>query len=536
MRLRGLILCILLAMVALAACSDDPPDPPAPESEPAAQQTQQPATTEPAVDSALLTPRWPRDSWRPLSQVAQANAELQLLIKRNLDWCAESVRRSAPGGARWGAAAVDGRWSELAGPTLLDRGAQPWIDAVIEATAEARGLSVSEVPSIQVSSRQWLEAASCESWYPRYGDRDPTRFDPQWWWHVSLGLIRPSWTPHLIDYMDVPDIYGWITYSAAVKGSITLLAPLPPSEMAQTLSALTVRHLQRDLLPGGEFDRSFDVHGYDHLLALYWLLEADEAHAALDASHEAIVEASEQIDAPTSGGFIEERAGYLDFPAEVSDWLASPIRDGPELIERLLREVGPDAVSERLRNPPDTMEQLLHAEKYESREPALDMSALDPMLESVLPSELWARLGPNMPGMAESRNRLGEYYLRLLISASTGREAEATAAAAGWGGDRLYAYQSRTGAGTLALWAIAFDDAIEDAEGAAGLREWLIAFSDGQARRLDGDRLLGWDAPNTAIRVLDHLNTVWVIAGDAAAVSQTTANLLRQDEPFAWWP
>lgn len=306
--------------------------------------------------------------------------------------------------------------------------------------------------------------------------------------------------------------------------------------MAQTLSALTVRHLQRDLLPGGEFDRSFDVHGYDHLLALYWLLEADEAHAALDASHEAIVEASEQIDAPTSGGFTEERARYSDLPAEVSDWLASPIRDGPELIESLLREAGPDAVNERLRNPPDTMEQLLHPQKYETHEPALDMSALDPLLESVLPTELWARLGPNMPGMAESRNRLGEYYLRLLISASTGREAEAAAAAAGWGGDRLHVYQERSGAGVVALWAIAFDDAIEDAEGAAGLREWLIAFSDGQARRLDGDRLLGWDAPNAAIRVLDHLNTVWLIAGDAAAVNQTTANLLRQDDPFAWWP
>ena len=122
---RGLILCILLVVVALAACSDDPPDPPTPEPEPAAQQAQQPAATEPAVDPALLAPRWPRDSWRPLAQVAQANAELQLLIKRNLDWCAESVRRSRPGGARWGAAAVDGRWSELAGPTLLDRGAQP---------------------------------------------------------------------------------------------------------------------------------------------------------------------------------------------------------------------------------------------------------------------------------------------------------------------------------------------------------------------------------------------------------------------------
>ena len=79
MTLRGLILGLLAAVIAFAACSDDRPDSPAPDPEPAAQQTQQPTQAEQPAQPALLTPRWPRDNWRPLAQVVQANAELPLL-------------------------------------------------------------------------------------------------------------------------------------------------------------------------------------------------------------------------------------------------------------------------------------------------------------------------------------------------------------------------------------------------------------------------------------------------------------------------
>lgn len=533
------------ALALAAACSDDSPleEPPS-----AVAQTEDEQSTAPAApvqresepqtqpQPALLAPQWPTDAWRPLAQVAQTNAELQPLIDRDLAWCAESVRLSGPdGGARWGAAAVSGPWRELPGPIILDRGAQPWIDSVIDATAEARGLALDQPPSIQVSSRQLVEAESCDWWYRRYGDRDPTLFDPRWWWHVSLGLIRPSWTPPLLNQMIGSDAPGWIVYDRGVRGSITLIAPRSTSELAQALSGLAVRHLQRDLLDGEEFKRRFDLVGFDHALALYWLVDADEAYTALDAGHPAIIEASEQIEAPADGGFTEQRARYAALPAEVSDWLASPVRGGPEMIRRLLREAGPDAVNERLRNPPDTMEQLFHVDKYESREPALDLSALDPLLESILPSELWTPLGPRALGAAPSLNRLGEYYLRILIAASTGRNAEAATAAAGWGGDRLHVYQQQDGTGPLALWAIAFDDAREHAEGIAGLREWLIAYSNGRARALDGEQLLGWDGSDTAIRLVDGGTVAWLIAAPDAQSADATAARLHNAEPPTLW-
>ena len=487
-------------------------------------------------EAVLLAPSWPTEAWRPLRQVAEDNAALQPLLDRDFAWCAESLRLAGlKSDARWGAAAVSGTWDELPGPILLDRAAQPWIDSVMNATAEARELALGEPPSIQISSRQWIKAESCEWWYPRYGGRNSTRFDARWWWHVSLGLIRPSWTPDLLNQTINSDGSGWLSYTGAVKGSITLLAPLSASQLAHTLSALTVRHLHRDLLDGEELGRSFDFTGFDHVLALYWLVEADQAYAALDAGHQAIIEASEQIEAPTNGGFTEEYIRYSDLPAEISDWLVSPIHGGPELIQRLLREAGPDAVNERLRNPPDTTEQLFHVEKYESREPALDLAALDSLIESVLPSESWTPLGPRAPGAAPSYNRLGEYYLRLLIAASTGRDAEAETAAAGWGGDRLQVYQGQDGASRLALWAIAFDDQVEHAEGMAGLREWLIAFSNGFAWGEHDGRILGWDGPDSAIRVVDGGTVAWLIAAsDIQSADQTAAALRDAETPTLW--
>ena len=532
----------VILLAAVAACSGD--SSPAQQQQRQQQVAEQPAAPdspgqrerEPQAQPALLAPQWPTDAWRPLAQVAQTNAELQPLIDRDLAWCAESVRLSGPdGGARWGAAAVSGPWRELPGPIILDRGTQPWIDSVIDATAEARGLTLDQPPSIQISSRQWVEAESCDWWYRRYGDRDPTLFDPRWWWHVSLGLIGSSWTPPLLSQMIGSDALGSVAYDRGVRGSITLIVPSSTSELAQALSGLAVRHLQRDLLDGEEFKRRFDLVGFDHALALYWLVDADEAYTTLDAGHQAIIEASEQIEAPADGGFTEQRARYADLPAEVSDWLTSPVRGGPEMIRRLLREAGPDAVNERLRNPPDTMEQLFHVDKYESREPALDLSALDPLLESILPSELWTPLGPRTLGAAPSLNRLGEYYLRTLIAASTGRDAEAAAAAAGWGGDRLHVYQQQDGTGPFALWAIAFDDAREHAEGIAGLREWLIAYSNGRARALDGEQLLGWDGSDTAIRLVDGGTVAWLLAApDAQSADATAVRLHNAETPTLW--
>ena len=116
---------------------------------------------------------------------------------------------------------------------------------------------------------------------------------------------------------------------------------------------------------------------------------------------------------------------------------------------------------------------------------------------------------------------------------------EAAAAAAGWGGDRLHLFQRVDGGerDIAALWAVAFDDASEHAEGAAGLREWLIAFSDGEAWGAYGDRVVGWDAPHGAIRVLNGGTVVWLLAApDSEAADTIAERLLTANAPILWAP
>ena len=552
-------ICLVL-LATIVACSADPPalqqqaqavsqDAERPQDQESADTIAQQDTAEPAaaansasaapspVERTTLSPRWPRDSWRPLAEVARDNADLQLRIEREAEWCAESLRLYQQNGARWGTPTASGRWEELDGPTLIDQSTHPWIGAVIHATAEARGLPLDATPAIQMMSLDWMRASQCEYWYPRHGEFDPARSRAWHLWHVGLGLLESAWTPELLDVLSAADQSSWHVYHPGMQGSITLVASASTANLAQALSHQVASYLQRGLLDGRELRRLPWRVEMDRWMSLWWLREADASHATLQPDHTAIQGAIDQLEPETS----DDDHGlprYSDLASEVSDWLVSPERDSAEFVAQLLLEGGPDALNDRLRDPPDTMEQLLHVDKYESRESALDMTVLDTLIERALPREAWRVIGQEPSLVTPYQDTLGEYYLRLLISASTGRQAEASAAAAGWGGDRLYAFQ-RDGGGQdewLTLWALAFDDAGEHTEGIAGLREWLVAFSNGQAWGAADKRVIGWDTPHGAIRVVDHLRTAWVlVAGDAATADDLAAALLQIEADVEWW-
>ena len=518
---RGLILCILLVVVALAACSDDPPDPPTPEPEPAAQQAQQPAATEPAVDPALLAPRWPRDSWRPLSQVAQANAELRPDIEREIEWCSESfANASAPPGS-----------------TLLVADEHEWIGRIAAATAEARGIALETMPAIWITSPEQVRAESCRQVTASSETPGAGRPGARWHWLVALGLIDADWGPAVLAHLLNVEQRGRYIHQPAVgtrqdASAVTLVVnPSIDPDAPSVLSHELIHYLQYQIIDTADLAQSYA--DTDRRTVLHWLLEADATQSALgptNSDHNRAVELLRE----QGGGAYQPAAPQLydRLPAELSEWFYGPYRRAAEFIELLQQDDAGVVADDLLRDLPDSTEQLLHFDKYESNEQPLDMSELTPLIDALPPGDEWQRLGSPLLVDGRDQDTLGELYLRLLISASTGRDIEAAAATAGWGGDRLHVFQEEGGPSTLALWAIAFDDADEHAEGMAGLREWLIAFSDGQARGLADEQVLGWDAPHNAIRVVDHLNTAWIIVGPAAAVDQTTANLLNQDEPF----
>lgn len=519
---RGLILGLLVAIIAFAACSDDPPAPPAPATEPAAQQAQQPTQTEQTAQPAPLAPQWPRDNWRPLALVARANAELQPAIEREIEWCRESSANASPS----------------PGSTLLAADEHEWIGLIAAATAEARGIALGTMPAIWITSPEQVRAESCRQVTGSRETPGAARPNARWHWLVALGLIDADWGPTVLAHLVNVEQRGRYIHQPAVgtrqdASAVTLVVnPSIDPDAPSVLSHELIHHLQYQIIDTTDLAQSYA--DTDRRTVLHWLLEADATRSALgstNSDHDRAVELLRE----QGGGAYQPAAPLLydRLPAELSDRFYGPYRRADEFIELLRQDGGVSVVDDLLRNLPDSTEQLLHLDKYESDEQPLDMSELAPLIDALRPSDEWQRLGAPLLVDGRDQDTLGELYLRLLISASTGRDIEAAAAAAGWGGDRLHVFQEEGGPSTLALWAIAFDDTDEHAEGMAGLREWLIAFSDGQAWGLADEQVVGWDAPHNAIRVIDHLNTAWIIVGPATAVDRTTANLLNQDEPFA---
>ena len=511
-------------------------------------QVAEAASTAPAGSGGdgrvALAPRWPRDDWRPLAQVAAAHEQLQPLIDRELRWCAEAIRRSETQGGNWSAPDPDGPWRQLPGPTLVDRDEQQWVGEVALATAQQRGLPLTDTPSITIVSAEWRRANGCGYWHR--SDSYPLPGINSWWvWRKALGLLPSSWTQKMYDHLPVVwEGRGWYTPGAGTSGAIGLIASSSERGTARTLSTQIVRYLQQQLLDGSAQRRLPWRVDTDRWLSLHWLRDADTVHSTLSRRHAALdgatgYAAAARSDPPgQSPSFSAEAHAALETLAdEIKPWWLSSQRDGAAFIEQLLQDAGSDAVDERLRNPPDTTEQLLHIDKYEADEQPLDMSPLQPVIDAALPREQWVPLRDRALGEEGYRDTQGEMPLRTLIAASTGRREEAAAAAAGWGGDRLHLFQGADGGeGDIAgLWAVVFDDAGEHAEGAAGLREWLIAFSDGEAWGAYGDRVVGWDAPHGAIRVLNGGTVVWLLAApDGEAVDAIAERLLTANAPVLW--
>jgi hypothetical protein len=109
-------------------------------------------------------------------------------------------------------------------------------------------------------------------------------------------------------------------------------------------------------------------------------------------------------------------------PHVLQSSLTAPYGDGFAFVQRRRTEGGWPAVDAAMRDPPRTTEQLLHPEKYASREPAIDVPAL-PV----------GALGPGF--RAVLADVVGEQGLLLMLEEWTGH-ATAAKAAAGWGGDR----------------------------------------------------------------------------------------------------
>jgi hypothetical protein len=154
-------------------------------------------------------------------------------------------------------------------------------------------------------------------------------------------------------------------------------------------------------------------------------------------------------------------------PPVVQEQLIAPYFDGRNLAAAVFAKGGFALLNQKLENPPRSMEQVLHPEKYLG-----SPGSEDEPVEVELP-EAGSRK-PDFDGT------LGEFLIRVLLRAGTEGEA-ATDAAAGWDGDR-YAVLDSGGGSYRLVWRSVWDSE----EDAREFRDVLKTYTDA---RFPGEKL-----------------------------------------------
>jgi hypothetical protein len=117
-----------------------------------------------------------------------------------------------------------------------------------------------------------------------------------------------------------------------------------------------------------------------------------------------------------------------------------PYTGGQGFVQFLMSSGGYGSVNAAFANPPASTEQVIHPEKYAAREVPVEVKPA---------SGLEANLGAGWSEAA--RDTLGEEVLSVWLRIGGVPVATATAAAAGWGGDRLVLFVGPGGASALAI-------------------------------------------------------------------------------------
>jgi hypothetical protein len=172
-------------------------------------------------------------------------------------------------------------------------------------------------------------------------------------------------------------------------------------------------------------------------------------------------------------------------PRFLVDGLLFPYTSGLGFVQGLYAQGGFDAVNAAFRDLPASTEQILHPDKYRAGEAPVQVA---------LPADLAAKMGSGWKvGLQDT---FGESQLATWLR-ETGVGADATAAAAGWGGDRVALLEGPNGAWAIVLrtaWdterdATEFDEAAQSAERQvggvgehfrSGREVWIVIGSDAE--------------------------------------------------------
>jgi hypothetical protein len=262
---------------------------------------------------------------------------------------------------------------------------------------------------------------------------------------VALGLVAPAYdTSKGMFELVGTSLTG---FYEPVDKTMYLTTDVPAAEREETLAHELVHALQDqhyDLGPLFKYKPDDD----ERVAAGHALAEGDATSAALDIVRGDVMGISERVFAAMSRASIEAIAP--DVPDVLRESLVAPYVDGYAFVQALRRRGGFAAVDAAWRAMPVTTEQVLHLEKYDAKEPAID-----------LPPPSLSRLAREKDGRVFEQvytQVLGEQSLRIVLDQWADPD-DAIRTAAGWGGDRYVLARGKdAAAGESALaWHLRFD-------------------------------------------------------------------------------
>jgi hypothetical protein len=186
-----------------------------------------------------------------------------------------------------------------------------------------------------------------------------------------------------------------------------------------------------------DFDKVLDQS--DELLARQSIYEGD-ATLLMTQWAAANLDPSELLQVLAAGTDPAAQAAMASAPAILRETLTFPYTVGFSYVTAVQGAGGWPAVNAYFSKMPKSTEQIMHPEKYTAGEAPIAVT---------LPADLATRLGSGWT--VPLQDTFGEFQIGIWLREASVPAADATAAAAGWGGDRLAVAKGPAGA-----WAVAF--------------------------------------------------------------------------------